>query len=960
MRISRNCRFKRSVIAISLLGVLSTGAFLTGLTINGRLYAAPNETVSNERELSNASFTVPRNGTTYVIEIANDITLISTLAIPSGANITLTGKHELIGANGQATITVASGGVLTIDGITVTHAIGVGGDSHGVYVNSGGRLNLLRGTISRNVAPMGGGVYSEGVFTMSGGTISENKATSGSGDKKGIAWGGGVYNVGGTFTMSGGTISGNSAEEGGGVYNAVSVSLSSAFGTITSTYVIGTFTMSGGIISGNTASNGGGVLNSAGDFIMSGGEISNNTVTSGGGGVHIVGSSGSSNSTDNRPNIPGAIPPPDNITIIPAPPREGTFTMSGGIISSNISAGDGGGVLNVSKFTMNGGIISDNIASRGGGGVYNWGYGAFSMKEGVISGNSANYGGGVYNGNFPSSGISVPNEVGTFTMSGGTISRNISTNRAISGTASIVGGGGGVYNEGDFTMYSGYISNNDVSGYYGSGGGVYNRGTFKMTGGWILENAATDGGGILNAKIFTMSGGTISNNTAISNGGGVCNGIIANNSSTSYGVAMVNWGIISSNTANNGGGIWTHDLSNLKVAGGVVFSGNYASVAYDRNPSDDATYVAQIGNNVKWTDFFTQGYNNYDISYTSGTQLVFITFMRNYDDTDIDVIDQKCIPVGTTIGSIQSNLSRSSYVFIGWNTTKNGSGTDYVASSLINVSIVLYAQWGSNCNVTYVGNGNTSGFVPTDQTSYAYGSMVTTLGNTGNLAREDYTFIGWAASPTATVATYAVNSVFPITSEITLYAIWEQNPPITYMVTVEGSSINNNSSGAGIYTPGVTVTIRAGTRTGYTFSHWTVSTKSGTIMPLIAQADTTTLTMPPDDVVVTANWILATPAIDDDSVENTTDKWSPVNMTLAIVGGLVALASAVRVIRKKDGYLWMAISVIAGIGGIGVFLCTQRINGSVIMVNWWTIANTAILIIDITFAGLSIKSKHTG
>jgi hypothetical protein len=60
-------------------------------------------------------------------------------------------------------------------------------------------------------------------------------------------------------------------------------------------------------------------------------------------------------------------------------------------------------------------------------------------------------------------------------------------------------------------------------------------------------------------------------------------------------------------------------LELLFVSNGVKFSSNYASAAYDRDTMHDNVYNSQIGNKVTWTTSFSQGYNNYDISYTTNT-----------------------------------------------------------------------------------------------------------------------------------------------------------------------------------------------------------------------------------------------------------------------------------------------------------------------------------------------------
>jgi predicted outer membrane repeat protein len=138
-------------------------------------------------------------------------------------------------------------------------------------------------------------------------------------------------------------------------------------------------------------------------------------------------------------------------------------------------------------------------------------------------------------------------------------------------------------------MSGGVISNNTAA----SGGGVYNYyGNFSMTEGELFNNtAASDGGGIYSfGGNFTVSGGKISYNTANKNGGGIA-----------------------------APGI--DGLAYVYVLEGVTFSNNRASAAYARSPAHDYLYESRVSSRVTWTSPFTQGYNNYDISYVSGPQL---------------------------------------------------------------------------------------------------------------------------------------------------------------------------------------------------------------------------------------------------------------------------------------------------------------------------------------------------
>jgi hypothetical protein len=260
-----------------------------------------------------------------------------------------------------------------------------------------GTFNMTGGTISGNTASEGGGVYIyNGTFNMSGGTISDNTATS-TVNAVNRGGGGGVYvqfwtssgtDTIATFTMSGtAVIRGNRAQAGGGVslFTYPAGSLDDA--------IAATFNMNGGTIEGNEAIEGGGVYACQGVspstiqprksiINMTGGTISGNTATgsaaiNGGGGVYVL---------------------------------CGTFTMSGGAISGNNNALQGGGVfMNSSRatFNMTGGTISGNTATgsaatNGGGGVHLYGSSTsdratFTMSGGSITGNNSNsYGGGVY------------------------------------------------------------------------------------------------------------------------------------------------------------------------------------------------------------------------------------------------------------------------------------------------------------------------------------------------------------------------------------------------------------------------------------------------------------------------------------------------------------------------------------------------------------------------------------
>jgi len=628
----------------------------------------------------------------YTLNKDKELTLISSSDKALTLTITEKKRHftvygtlaleniKLKGSTNGGGIDVGSSGTLVMNkGAEIQSCKSI--STHGGAVNNYGTFTMTGGTFSGNTSTYGGAVSnygSESIFKMTGGTFSGNTST----------YGGAVFNSG-TFTMTGGTFSGNTSSFGGAVFNNGSESIfkmtGGTFSGNTSTHggVVsnnGTFTMTGGTFSGNDAYYGGAVSNTgaftmtgdavisnnkakyyyggvynSGTFTMNDGEISNNTAQDEGGGVY---NSGTFTMNDGKISNNTASREGGGVY------NRGAFNMNGGEIGDRNKASNGGGVYNVGQmymefdesfnelyfyivatFIMDGGEISNNIASKEGGGVYISSDDTFEMHNGKISGNSADgNGGGVYNR-------------GTFIMNGGEIGdRNKASN------------GGGVYNVGVLTaeydewenvsylykiatliMNGGEISNNTASN---EGGGVYNADTFIMNGGEISNNTASnEGGGVYNEgasyryydesdnlsylytiATLTMSGGKISSNTA-KLGGGIYNSI--------SGTSDITGGKISCNTATgadgngSGGGIYTADLTKLKVGNGVVFSGNKAPMlrTNDVIGDDPDTYTDNIGNVVldDWAKAVHNAlaYNNFDINYLGDSWVVSIHIEPN-------------------------------------------------------------------------------------------------------------------------------------------------------------------------------------------------------------------------------------------------------------------------------------------------------------------------------------------
>ena len=251
----------------------------------------------------------------------------------------------------------------------------------------GGGFTAQSGSIgAANVTITGGQVQGQiimagkdSTFDMSGGVIDNSGKTA---DYKFLQTDGGAIYMdapNGITTIEGGTIRNCTAVNGGAVYMTA-----------------GTFTLSGGEITSCTATgSGGAVYMTAGTFTLSGGKIKKCIATNNGGGVYIGGGQMTVTSGEltenNAQNGGGAY-------VNAASEDDGVF-VSGGEITGNIAAANGGGVaVNNGAYKMTGGAVDGNTATTGrGGGIYVASSGVdvlVEIRSGSVSGNKAGISGG--------------------------------------------------------------------------------------------------------------------------------------------------------------------------------------------------------------------------------------------------------------------------------------------------------------------------------------------------------------------------------------------------------------------------------------------------------------------------------------------------------------------------------------------------------------------------------------
>ncbi len=376
-----------------------------------------------------------------------------------------------------------------------------------------------------------------------------------------------------------------------------------------------------------------------------------------------------------------------------------------------------------------------------------------------------------------------------------------------------------------------YDGNTNSGGAVPTDGNSYNNGDTVT----VLGNT-----GSLIKTGYTFTGwNTAANGSGTSYSGGDTFSMGSSNVTLYAQWTAIDYSVTYDGNTNTGGSVPT-DGNTYNITDTVTVLGNTGSLTktgYSFNgwntaangsgaPYNGGATFAMGSSNVtlyaQWTE------NSYTVTYngnsnTGGAVPVDGTSYHNGD-------------TATVLGNTGS-LVRTGYTFAGWNTASNGSGTSYTGGDTFSIglsNVTLYAQWTAiDYTVTYDGNTNTGGSVPTDGNVYNIADTVTVLGNTGSLTKTGYSFNGWNTAANGSGTDYAGGDTFAMgSSNVTLYAQWVEN---TYAVTYNG---NSNTGGSvpvdgTTYHNGDTATVLGNTgslvRTGYTFNGWnTVANGSGT------------------------------------------------------------------------------------------------------------------------------------
>lgn len=678
------------------------------------------------------------------IEIINDFELTETITIPSGKNI----KILSTAGNARTLSRKVSGrhfivrGELTLENITLEGFKALSDQDYGgifvaqqgilnmqyksviqkcrslyggaVQVGTGGKFNLLGGSIKENEArDYGGGVCVEddGMLQMTDGVIVHNIC-----HKTG---GGAVYLKGGSFTMNGGIIGGNTVLDGG-VGGGLLVAADDAV-----------FTMNNGVVINNSAQNGGGIYVLAGKAYITSGTIEINAAKEHGGGIY--------GNVDTVLEITGGTIC-NNMAASGAGIYDiGTIMITAGNINGNDATGEGGGIY-AKQITINDSFIKENTAKHGGG-MFIRNYTANQMQQeeytstinnSVFRGNFAKYKGGAINvlagtlivENATEISENIAYDLGAGICVGDVLEPYLSTfaNLEMKNSSVINNGsldpneiteqGGGIYIMGDpnSTVQSALIMDSKVAGNnaeFGGGMTVY-QGNISVSNSIIDGNKATVyGGGIYlfeNVIMDFSNAGSITNNSAPNGKGG---GIFTEQSTY----------------ANR-----TTDYDHLIISNDIKFSGNTAKRQYEP-PANARTLYPKL--QFRQTSIKSHPLNDYDINYYSknsnsgGSSTEensnsgdnkFSQYILSYDPNGGDgKRTSQALEFGNkhfVLSEKDVGYTYDGYHFAGWNTDPNGEGKAYKSGDrlVITINVTLYAQWTENHGESSINGGTSNGF----------------------------------------------------------------------------------------------------------------------------------------------------------------------------------------------------------------------------------------------------------
>jgi uncharacterized repeat protein (TIGR02543 family) len=291
-----------------------------------------------------------------------------------------------------------------------------------------------------------------------------------------------------------------------------------------------------------------------------------------------------------------------------------------------------------------------------------------------------------------------------------------------------------------------------------------------------------------------------------------------------------------------------------------------------------------------------------------------------------------------TVDTLPTAPTKTGYIFSGWWTGTDGSGTAFTASTTVWANITVYAYWSTNpvYTVTYDSQGGTAvGAQNVTSPATTVGVLPVPPTKTG------YTFAGWWTGVSGSGTEFTATTV--VKANIKVYAYW--SPNFVYTVTYDsqgGTPVDAQHVTSPATTVGTLPT--PPTYAGYTFAGWWTENSGGTAF--------TASTPVTADITVYAQWNSYSYSVAFDS-QGATVAAKPASKTVTSPATtVVTLPSA----PTRTGYTFAGWWT--GVGGTGTeFTATTVVTETMHVYAYWS-ANPVYTVTYDSQGGTAVDAQH--
>ena len=244
-----------------------------------------------------------------------------------------------------------------------------------------------------------------------------------------------------------------------------------------------------------------------------------------------------------------------------------------------------------------------------------------------------------------------------------------------------------------------------------------------------------------------------------------------------------------------------------------------------------------------------EGWDTYSASIAGySTEIYTVIFEDQGATTAPSFTRKEIIPPAVTIGQLPTPPKRTGYNFGGWFKEQLGTGGEFTASTVVSSNITVYAKWNEYSYTVRFNDQNAT--TPVGDTTKTVSSPNTTVGTLPTEpANVGYYFGGWNTKSDGTGTVFNANT--PVTGDISVYAIWINNPTRTVTFNSQGADIRDVAPPSKqVISPAVTVDELPSPpeKTGYSFGGW-FSAPEG------AGNEFTASSLVTEDIIVYAKWL---------------------------------------------------------------------------------------------------------